>query len=118
MMPSDPLNTLRQVNASLRSALIRLHPQKAHCSTIRSEDFSDLLSEILRAAGCLGLGASVTSEGPMQQEMIEYRTNLEKLKLFLPELHGNLLAEKSRLETAQAHVATAAAWARASSRTF
>ena len=44
--------------------------------------------------------------------------DLEKLKDFLPDLRGRLLAEKSRLESAQTHVAAAAAWARASKKTL
>lgn len=47
-MPPDALETLRQVNNNLGSALLRLRPEQRHCSTIRPQDFSDLLSEILR----------------------------------------------------------------------
>jgi hypothetical protein len=53
-----------------------------------------------------------------EKEALEYRSNLEKLKHFLPELHGSLLAERARLETAQTHVAAAAAWAQASKKTL
>jgi hypothetical protein len=118
MMPLDTLETLRQVNDSLRSALIRLRPEQRHCSTIRPQDFSDLISEILRAAECLRQPAQADAAVALQHESLEYRSNLEKLKDFLPELYGNLLAEKSRLETAQTHVAAAAAWARASTKTL
>jgi hypothetical protein len=119
MMPPDTLETLRQVNDNLRSAMIRLRPEQKHCSTIRPQHFSDLLSEILRAAECLRhLPAHSEATVALEQESLEYRNNLEKLKHFLPELHGNLLAEKSRLETAQAHVAAAAAWARTSTKTL
>ena len=50
------------------------------------------------------------------KEALEYRSNLEKLKHFLPDLQGRLLAERARLETARNHVAAAAAWARASKK--
>jgi len=118
-MPPDTLQTLRQVNEGLSAALRRLRPEQMHCSTIEPRDFSDLLGEILRAAECLQTpslepGASVA----IAKETAEYRGHLEALKLLLPELHGNLLAEKSRLETAQTHIAVAAAWARASTRTL
>jgi hypothetical protein len=119
MMPPDALETLRQVNDNLRSALIRLRPEQKHCSTIRPQDFSDLLSQLLRAAECLRRprGQSQASVA-LDEESLEYRSNLEKLKDFLPDLQGRLLAEKSRLETAQTHVAAAAAWARASKKTL
>ena len=54
----------------------------------------------------------------LNQEALEYRGNLEKLKEFLPALHARLLAEKARLKTAKAHVEAAAAWVRASTRTL
>jgi hypothetical protein len=119
MMPPDTLETLRQVNDNLRNALIRLHPERTHCSSVKPQDFSDLLSEILRAAECLRLlSTHPEATAAFEPELFEYRKNLEKLKNFLPGLHGSLLAEKSRLETAQTHVAAAAAWARASTKTL
>jgi hypothetical protein len=119
MMPPDALETLRQVNDNLRSALIRLRPELKHCSTIRPQDFSDLLSQLLRAAECLRR-PPVQSQASvaLDKESLEYRRNLEKLKDFLPDLQGRLLTEKSRLETAQTHLAAAAAWARASKKTL
>jgi hypothetical protein len=119
MTPPAALETLRQVNDNLRSALIRLRPERKLCSSIRPQDFSDLLSHLLRAAECLRCqrtqsGASVA----LEEESLEYRSNLEKLKDFLPDLHGRLLAEKSRLETAQTQVSAAVAWAQASKRTL
>jgi hypothetical protein len=119
MMPPDALETLRQVNDNLRSALIRLRPEQKHCSTIRPQDFSDLLSQLLRAAECLR-HPPVQSQASvaLNKESLEYRSNLEKLKDFLPDLQGRLLVEKARLETAQTHVAVAAAWARASKKTL
>jgi len=113
-MSRDALETLRQVNESLRSALLRLRPERKHCSSIRPQDFSDILSQLLRAAECLRrLPAHSEGAAAFEKESLEYRGNLEKLKHFLPDLQVRLLAEKSRLETARTHVATAAAWARA-----
>jgi hypothetical protein len=118
-MPPDPLETLREVNDNLRSALIRLHPERKLCSSIRPQDFSDLLSHILRAGECLRRQRPQSEASvALNEESLEYRSNLEKLKDFLPDLHGRLLAEKSRLETAQTHVAATAAWARASNKTL
>ncbi len=118
-MPSDALETLRQVNESLRTALISLRPEHKDCSSIRAQDFSDLLGEILRAGECLR-GAATHPEAAvaLEEEALEYRSNLEKLRRFLPDIHGRLLAEKSRLESARTHVAAAAAWVRASKGTL
>jgi len=118
-MTSDAFQTLRQVNKNLRSALHRLRPEQTHCSAIQPQEFAELLSEIVRAADCLQRRPVPANADPaLQQESLEYRINLEKLRVFLPELQRNLLAEKSRLEAAQAHVAAAATWARASSGTL
>jgi hypothetical protein len=118
-MPPDPLETLRQVNDRLGSALGRLRPERSHCSTIRAQDFSDLLSQLLRAAECLrSPSPHPEAAAALEKEALEYRRHLETLKHFLPDLHGRLLAERSRLETARTHVAAAAAWARASKKTL
>jgi hypothetical protein len=120
-MPSDALDTLHEVNASLRSALTRLHPERKLCSTITPQDFSGILGQLLRAAECLSrLPATSDAVGAIEieEESLEYRSNLEKLKLFLPDLHGRLLAERARLESAQSHVAAAASWARSSKKTL
>jgi hypothetical protein len=114
MMSEDPLASLRRTNEYLRSSILRLQADQTVCSTIKPQDFTDLLNEILRMGECL---RSTPSDSPqlaaMQEESAQYLTNLESLKDFLPQLHGRLLAEKSRLEIAQNHAA-AAAWASAS----
>ncbi|HKM85016.1 MAG TPA: hypothetical protein VJW96_02345 [Terriglobales bacterium] len=118
-MPPDALETLRQVNGNLRSALIRLRPERMHCSTIKAQDFSDILSQLRRAAECLRrLPSHSEAATALEQESLEYRSNLEKLRHFLPDVQGRLLAEKSRLETARNHLAAAASWDRASKKTF
>jgi hypothetical protein len=111
-MPLETVETLRQVNHNLRSALFRLRPECQHCSSIKPQDFSNILSQLLRAGQCLR-GLPPHSEKPvaLEKEALEYRNHLEKLKHFLPDVQVRLLAEKSRLEIARTHVATAAAWA-------
>lgn len=118
-MPADSLETLRRANDNLRSALLRLRPEQKHCSSITPQDFFDILSQLLRAAECLRQLQPQSDVGAaLERESLEYRRNLEKLKQFLPDLHGRLLAEKARLEDAQTHAATAAAWVRASKKTL
>jgi hypothetical protein len=134
-MPADALEILRSVNDNLRSALVRLRPERRHCSTLKSQDFSELLGQLIQAAECLrnipshcSAAATTLEKDPIEKEVIEkdvlekealeYRSNLEKLKHFLPDLHVRLLAERTRLETARSHVAAASTWARVSKETF
>jgi hypothetical protein len=115
MMSSDTLETLRQVNENLRSALVRLRPERKHCSTIKPQDFSGLRSQLQRAAECLRcLPIRSEADAAFEKEALTYRSNLKKLKRFLPDVQVRLLAEKSRLETARAHVVSVACWAEAS----
>jgi len=122
-MPSDPLEILRQVNDNLRSALLRLRPERRHCASLKPQDFYDIRSQLLRVAECIrrlppASDVALTVEAALEKESLAYRSNLEKLKHFLPDLHSRLLAEKSRLETERAHVAAAAAWAQARKKTL
>jgi hypothetical protein len=113
-MPPDAIETLREVNRNLRSALLLLRPERRHCSSIKPNDFSDLLSHLLRASECLQQSRAYgESSAAFDDEVLDYRRNLEALKRFLPDLHVRLLAEKSHLETARSHLAAAAAWAQA-----
>jgi hypothetical protein len=115
--PLDAFDTLRQVNAHLRSALIHMQPERNHCSAITPQDFSNLRNQIQQGAECVsGLGADTTTAA--QKEAVAYRSHLENLQQFLPDLHGRLLAEKSRLETAKDQVTATTAWARASQKTL
>jgi hypothetical protein len=110
-LPLDTLATLRQVNNCLRSALVRLRPERQHCSTIKPQDFSDLCGEILRAADCMRrISLDPQAATQLKNESFEYRSNLEQLNKLLPDVQARLLVEKSRLECAQSHVAAAAAW--------
>lgn len=132
IMPSDALETLRQVNGNLRSALSHLRPERKHCSAIKPQDLSGILSHLLRAAECLrrlpppspanspanSEDALAFGKDALQKEALEYRSNLQNLKHFLPDVHGRLLAERSRLETARTHLAAATAWAKARQKTL
>jgi hypothetical protein len=110
--PLSALETLRQVNRDLGSALMRLRPERKHCSTIRPQDFSGILSQLLLAKESLRRPPEdPEASAAFAREAREYRRNLEKLKRFLPDLQLRLLAEKSRIETARAHVSAAATWA-------
>jgi len=117
-MSQDALEILRQVNDSLRFALVRLRPERRHCSTISPQDFSDIRCEVQRASECLRRLPPDADAAALEEQSLEYRSNLKKLRQFLPDVHGRLLAEKSRLETARNHLAAAASWDRASKGTL
>ena len=117
-VPPDALETLRQVNDNLRSELLRLRPERTHCSSIKPQDFSAILSQLVRAAECLRHLPPDSEAAAFEKESLQYRGNLEKLKHFLPDLQVRLLAEKTRLETARTQVAAAAAWAQARKKTL
>jgi hypothetical protein len=117
--PEDNLAILRAANKHLRSVLVRLRPERQHCSAIKPQDLSDLGSEIQRVAGCAqGISLNPQAAPELKNESLEYRSNLEQLKQLLPDFQVRLLAEKSRLEVEKNHVAAAAAWARASTKTL
>ena len=120
-MQRAALAILRRVNDSLRSTLVRLHPERKHCSTLQPRDFSELLSQVLQASECMRdihVHSALTvrlenlvEKEALEKETLEYRNHLESLKLFLPDLHVRLLAERARLEKARAHLSAASAWA-------
>jgi hypothetical protein len=113
MTPRDDLETLRQVNEYLRTALIRFRPERRHCSTIKPRDFSDVRGQLRQAAECLRRLPRSEAGSEIEKESLEYRANLGNLHRLLPDVHARLLAEKSRLETARTHVTAATAWGRA-----
>jgi hypothetical protein len=118
-MPLDALGTLREVNKNLHSALVRLRPERTHCSAIHAQDFSELGCEISRAADLIrrvSLSSDLSVE--LKNESLQYRGNLEQLKHLLHDLQGRLLVEKVRLESATNHIAAAAAWAGTNTKTL
>ncbi len=118
-MPLSALETLRQVNHNLRSALAGFLPERRHCSTIKPQDFAEILHQLLRASECLrGIPSHSEANAALDKETLEYRNNLQELRHSLPDVNVRLLAEKSRLETARNHLAAAASWERANKKTL
>jgi len=124
LAPLDALATLRQVNQKLRTALLRLHPERKSCSSIQPGDLSDLEAQIARAAECLQRqpahdhSEARATKADLDRETLAYCRNLEDLRQFLPSLHVRLVAEKARLEAAKTQVAAAEAWAHARRKTL
>jgi hypothetical protein len=121
-IPPDSLETLQQVNDYLRSALLRLRPEQKTeqkgSSVMRPQECSNILGQLQRAAESLRRPpAGPAAARAFERESLDYLRNLETLKDFLPGVHERLRAEKAHLEAARNHVATAAAWSRASRET-
>ena len=116
-MSSVTIQRLRSVNQYLRTGLARLQSQQNRPAAIAPTEFADLLAEIRCATDCLR-GGGFTADPEWEQEKSEYRRNLEQLAKILPSVSGRLLVEKARLEAARAHVAKAAAWAQARTKTL
>ena len=111
--------TLRQINEDLRTALLRLLPEHRHCSTLKPQDFSHVLSHLLRARECL-CASTVLSQASseLEKEKLRYRGHLETLNTLLPDVQLRLLAERSRIETAQGQLTATSAWLQASRKTL
>ena len=119
MMPADCVTSLHEINDRLRRALIRLRPERRRSTSIEPQEFSGILDQLLRAAECLrSAPADASMAGALAREARDYEANLFALKQFLPALHVQLLAEKSRLETSRSHLTSAAAWAGTAKKTL
>ena len=114
-MPPNPAETLREINAHLRRALVSFRPERRHCSTITQQDFAAIMELLLRVAPLRERGESSPE---FEKELRAYRDNLEALQRTLPDLEVRLKAEKARLETTRSHLASAAIWVEASKTTL
>jgi hypothetical protein len=83
------------------------------------EDIAALLSELMRTGASLRAHASPAGADPeFDLQLQRYREHVERLRAVLPSIHGQLLAERARLEAQRARVRSAAEWARASRQTL
>jgi len=86
---------------------------KGNLGSIRPYDFIGLAKELLQSKQALGQIGLETADPELRAEVTDLRIGLEQVGKVLPSLHGRLLAEKERLETARARLATTADWIRA-----
>lgn len=112
---------LREVNRRLRVWLDRLAPCSAPAdSAARApapEQMSGLLSELLRAGECLRNRPRET-DPELEQEIAEYRRQVERLRDLLPFIRRVLLNERARLEQERERVNAAQHWASMSRQTL
>lgn len=81
------------------------------------DQMSGVLSELLRAGEFLRSRPGESSPD-LEDELADYRQQLERLRDQLPLIHRALLNERARLEHERERVQAAAEWARASRRTL
>ena len=118
-MPS-PVQTLREANRRIPDWLDCVIARKEQAAVATPEQMAGLLSELLKVGEGLRAepipGHGVDPE--LDNELEEYRRNVERLQRMLPVIHSQLLVERARLEFQRARVQAAAEWARTSRRTF
>ncbi len=76
------------------------------------DQLTNLFAEVLRISEWLRKEPDSNLHGPLAQELRKYQLHLERLRELLPQLHEQLLTDRSRLEAERAHLEAAAAWAR------
>ncbi len=118
-----------QTNTRLAFFLNSLLPDAAPSGLLLNSSFNSahraatpqqmaaLLSELMRAGQWL---RSLPSEknAELEQELSEYRKQVERLRALLPSIQQTLLGERARLERERARVVSAAEWARRSRQTL
>lgn len=81
------------------------------------EEMTELLSWLMRAGQRLR-NLPDKKDAALEQELAEYRTQVERLHTLLPSLHAVLLAERARLERERERVSRAGEWMRMSRQTL
>jgi len=118
-MPSL-LQNLRATNQRMRLWLDSAAPWPGQPGITAPEPVAALLSELLRAGGWLSAESlpATGADPQLDAELAEYRGHVERLRELLPSIHGQLLAERARIEAQRARMHAAAEWARASLQTL
>ena len=119
MATQEHVQRLHEINGRLRAAVLLFRPEQKRPAAIQQKDFDVIRAEILRARDCMH-SASDDQEYNVAfaLELSLYRACLKELRRALPALQVQLLAERSRIETARTHLVSAAAWAGAHRKTL
>jgi hypothetical protein len=114
-MPGDTMQSLISANARIRLLLAARPPGSV--GTIGSHEILGLAQDMARVGQAVRELHPDIADSDFSREIVEYRTNAERLEQVLPSLQGWLLAEKARLHAARGRLAAAAAWAQACDKT-
>jgi hypothetical protein len=116
----DLAQALHETNSRLRSSLDHLPDSASPAALPRPatpQQMAELLSE-LRIAGQWLRTVPAEKTPRLEQELREYRKNVERLRELLPSIHGALLRERARLEQERARVRSAREWVDRSRQTL
>jgi ABC-type nitrate/sulfonate/bicarbonate transport system substrate-binding protein len=121
LAPDQLTSNLRETNGRLILLLDSLFPCSAQPGTtalvVTPQQMSGLLSELMRAGQWLRSEPDETNVA-FEQEVREYRKQVDRLRALLPAIHRTLLRERARLERERDRVRSAAEWARVSGQTL
>jgi len=109
---------LRQTNIRLRFWLESLASDQARPAPPRPQVIAELLSELLRAGEWLRGGLPEEHAPQLEAECVEYRRNLELLRVQMPAIQRHLLEERARLEAERTRIESAMEWAQGSRQTL
>jgi len=99
LIPLDALDILRQVNAYLRAALIRLQPERTHCSVIEPQDLWDLRNQNSAGRRCLRrLPPDAKTIAAFENEFFRIPRQSGKAPSDPPDLYGRLIARSRGLK--------------------
>jgi hypothetical protein len=129
LAPAELTESFHQTNARLAFFLDSLLPDGAPIelpldspshSTNRAatpQQMAALLSELMRAGQWLR-SLPGEKDAKLEQELSEYRKQVERLRALMPSIQQTLLGERARLERERARVVSATEWARQSRQTL
>lgn len=111
---------LHETNQRLSQQLDRMSAKCEFPGAAASQVVGALLAELMRTGAKLRAPAqpAAGTDPEFEQELRQYRVHVERLREFLPTIHGQLLAERERIEQQRTRLLSAAQWATASRRTL
>lgn len=123
MMPSlatSRAHDLRETNRRLLGWLDRMSAEWEPACLATTEDIAALLAELMRTGAELRPQRipNPGADPEFDRELEHYRGLVERLRELLPSIHGQLMAERARLEAQRARMSSAAEWARTSRQTL
>jgi hypothetical protein len=111
---------LRETNQRLQAWLRSMVKPSGQLCVATPDCITALLSELLQAGAALREQALPTRgiDPELDDELEQYRHNIERLRDVLPSIHSQLLVERARLEVQRARVHSADEWAQTSRQTL